>query len=360
MLKRLNNVTNRIKNRNISNSCESYINSIVYSLEDDNPTSEETKSEGGEVKPEQVKAKKNIFIRFFTAIGRAIKKFFMFFVNGIKRFVNWISGKKNNSNNDESDKNPKENNHEKTNENEIRKRIFERLQPIFDKYFNGDQVLLIPKLDSLDERSIDGINKYTKDFSDQVNKFFNDYNYGQIHDFKRDVVDRFNVIGHFDDNIINRHISHGSRMRQITNSSSNSDDEKGGIKIAQVFISSEPTHLNKYDSIKIKEIFNKHFNLDNCSAFSSKVQELVKKFKNTSDILLDIADKFVKFLSQEGQEKLHADDIWDNYVHFIRDIENGMRKLTDVNLFYEKNIAKITVYLMEVYKAGEDLKLFDK
>ena len=35
MLKRLNNVTNRIKNRNISNSCESYINSIVYSLEDD-------------------------------------------------------------------------------------------------------------------------------------------------------------------------------------------------------------------------------------------------------------------------------------------------------------------------------------
>ena len=102
MLKRLNNITNRIKNRNISNSCESYINSIVYSLEDDNPTSTsdqpagETKAEGGEasggeVKPEQAEKKKNIFIRFFSAIGRAIKAAAMFVVRQIKRFLHWIS-----------------------------------------------------------------------------------------------------------------------------------------------------------------------------------------------------------------------------------------------------------------------------
>jgi hypothetical protein len=102
MLKRLNNVTNRIKNRNISNSCESYINSIVYSLEDDNPTSTDqsaggTNAEGGEASetkeetPEKTEKKKNIFIRFFTAIGRAIKAAAMFVVRQIKHFLNWIS-----------------------------------------------------------------------------------------------------------------------------------------------------------------------------------------------------------------------------------------------------------------------------
>ena len=105
MLKRLNNVTNKIKNRNINNSCESYLNSIMYSIEEDNgntTTTTDGNKDGkndGENKspstptptPQNPEKKRNIFIQFFEMLGKAIKKFLSILAEGIKRFLNWIS-----------------------------------------------------------------------------------------------------------------------------------------------------------------------------------------------------------------------------------------------------------------------------
>jgi len=79
MLKRLNNITNNIRNKNISNSCESYIRS----LEEDTNTNKDT-----------TEKKKNIFIRFFTWIKNIITRFFKMIMTSIKLFLNTISSGK--------------------------------------------------------------------------------------------------------------------------------------------------------------------------------------------------------------------------------------------------------------------------
>ena len=72
MLKRLNNITNNIRNKNISNSCESYIRSLE----------------------EDTGKKQNIFIRIFTTIKNIITRFFKMIMTSIKLFLNTISAGK--------------------------------------------------------------------------------------------------------------------------------------------------------------------------------------------------------------------------------------------------------------------------
>lgn len=79
MLKRLNNITNNIRNKNITNSCESYI----HSLEED--TNKDTNNK---------EKKKNIFIRFFTWIKQTLTRFFKALAATFKSFLHKVSGGK--------------------------------------------------------------------------------------------------------------------------------------------------------------------------------------------------------------------------------------------------------------------------
>ena len=92
MLKRLNNVTNKIKNRNINNSCESYLNSIMYSIEEDNDNN--TTTDGSDSKPadtKKSKKKKNFLIRFFEKIAELAKKFASIVRKVVMKFIDFIS-----------------------------------------------------------------------------------------------------------------------------------------------------------------------------------------------------------------------------------------------------------------------------
>ena len=76
MLKRLNNITNNIRNKNITNSCESYI----HSLEED--TNKDTNNK---------EKKKNIFIRFFTWIKEIAIKFAKAVKKAVLKLVEFIT-----------------------------------------------------------------------------------------------------------------------------------------------------------------------------------------------------------------------------------------------------------------------------
>ena len=80
MLKRLNNVTNKIKNRNINNSCESYLNSIMYSIE-----------ENGEI----VQTKGGALSRAWKTIVEFCERVLNAIVNFVKMIINAIASMNN-------------------------------------------------------------------------------------------------------------------------------------------------------------------------------------------------------------------------------------------------------------------------
>ena len=108
-----------------------------------------------------------------------------------------------------------------------------------------------------------------------------------------------------------------------------------------------------------KETFNKYFNLDACTKFGNKIEETVKYFKKSGVALDQAVDRIIHVLEKTNFVDNDAESLA-YFNEFIETMKNTMNTLGKINTFFETSIVHVTTYVMEVYKAGEELKLFDK